>query len=906
MDTDVSFGTWVRRRRRALDLTQHALAQRIGCARITIQKIEAGERRPSREFAALLAERLAVPLDERAAFLRAARSELATQQLADPIRPATNIGAFRQLASGARVLAIGNVPTRLTPCIGRERELAQLAALVADPNCHLITVIGLGGVGKTCLAITAATAHADTFADGAWFVALTTLESAELAAVAIADVLGVARNPEADPLKQLTFFLRDRQLLLILDNAEHIAPGATTLLVRLLGSAPGLKVIVTSRERLRLQGEWLIELDGLDYPQVESDTASETAGAVQLFAYHARMARPDVVLGPQERPHVARLCRILEGLPLAIELAAGWVRMYPCQTIAEQIAHGLDVGALAPRDLPERQRSLRTVFNYSWGLLDQNERAGLRRLAAFHSPFDPTAAAAVADAPLALVAALLDKSLLRHRDDEHFELHGLMRQYAAERLAEVQDEQERTLARHAAHFAALANALGAFAVVDAPVEIVEAFSASLADVRAAWEWATARRETALVAQMMDGFRVFFEHQGLYHEGVDLFGRAALAFEAIERTDAAVDRLVSRLRVRQAIFYDRLAMTEQARHLLQAALAVARAASDQPEIAHCLEDLAGVAWAQGAYREAQHYAEEALGLHEALGDELAASMIQSMLGGIAHDLGEYDVARQLCQTAFDAAARVGSNGWRMAAVTIGLGYVEYALGNYPTARTLIEAAVAAAEDTGRTYGVTHLQSILGLILAAQGEWAAAERALRAALGRARLLNYPFGIALALNRLGAVLSWQGAYTEAQALLNEALSLCEAAENRTGIAYALVRLGELACATGDVAQAEHLLRRALKTAAAIESTPLILDVLASMALLAARRGQDREALQLLALPLGHPANRAVTRERAAQLHADIVSRLPSNVSVPILESGHDAELATFIKRLLDPRAE
>jgi predicted ATPase/transcriptional regulator with XRE-family HTH domain/Tfp pilus assembly protein PilF len=905
VDTDISFGAWVRRRRRALDLTQDALARRVGCARITIQKIEAGERRPSREFAALLAERLAVPQDQRDAFFRAARSELATLQLDDPTRPATNDDALGPRSPGTPPTAVaGNLPARLTPCIGRERELAHLGALLADPNCRLITLTGLGGVGKTCLAIEATAAHAGAFPDAAWFVALTGVKSGELAAAVIADALSVARDPDADSAQQLSFFLRDKQLLLVLDNADHIAPAAAALLARLLRGAPGLKVIVTSRERLRLQSEWLIELEGLSYPQ--ADAAIEAAGAVRLFAYHAQMVRPDFILGPKERPHVARLCRLLEGLPLAIELAAGWVRMRSCQAIAEQIAHGLDVAGLAPRDLPERHRSLRMVFNYSWDLLDESERAALRRLAVFCGPFDAATAQAVADAPLALLAALLDKSLLRRRTDEHFELHTLVRQYAAEQLAAADDEQERTLARHAAHLAALANPLGIFAAVDVPAEVVEMFGTMFVDMRAAWEWAIAQRETMLVEQMLNGLWVFFERQGLFREGVDLFGRAALMFEAVEPADAAVRRLASRLRVRQATCYQRLAMTEQARHLFQGGLATARAASDLPEVALCLDELAGVAGSQGAYREAQRYAEEALGLREALGDELAASVIRSYLGLIAHDLGEYEAAHRLCQAALDVVVRSSNRGWRMAIVEMRLGYVEYALGNYQKAQTLIETALAAAEDAGRSFGAAHLQISLGLILAAQGERATAEQMLREALRHARSFNYPFGVALALNHLGFVLSQQGAYAEAQTLLEEALALCEVANNRIGIAYALARLGEIACATGDEAYAERQLRRALQIAAAIPAAPLMLDVLVGLAAMAARRGLDREALRLLALPLLHLSSRAVARERAAQLHAEIASRLPPDVSAQALEEGHASGLMELVNGLLELRDE
>lgn len=900
METIESFGDWVRRRRRMLDLSQEALAQRIGCARITIQKIEAGERRPSREFAALLADRLVVPLSERDAFVRAARSDLVMSQLNDPTHLAANHIPAR---SGASRLTTppGNLPAHLTPCIGRERELVQIGDLLTNPNCRLITVTGLGGVGKTCFATEAARTQTSIFPNGAWFVPLAAVKSVELLEVAVADVLGVAYDPGASRRKQLSYFLRDKRLLVIFDNAEHIIAILGEMVAQLLRDAPDMKVIITSRERLRLPGEWLIDLGGLICPQTAIPASLETAGAAQLFAYHAHMVRPDLVLGPHERVHVARLCQLLEGLPLAIELAASWMRILSCQAITEQVTRGFDIAALTPRGKPARHRSLRAVFSHSWHLLSDRERVTLRRLAVFHSPFTSSTAEEVADASSVLLAALLDVSLLRRFNSDHFELHPLIRQYAAEYLAEASDEQERTLAQHAMHFAALIQALASIDEMDIPYELLEGISAVFVDVRAAWEWALRHRKMTLIEQMFEGMWVYLKRQSLNHEGVRLFERASLAFEAIGQSDSHIHRLVDKLRVRQAFFYLSLALPEQARRLFEQGLVAARQVGDLPEVALCLEHLGTLAMAQGAYDEAQRSIVEALNLCEMLGNEHTASILRSILGLMAYDQGEYQAAHTLCQAALTTVARSCTHGLRRAIVTMRLGYVEYALGNYQIAQVLIEAALVATEDAGRTFGTVHLYCPLGLILAAQGKYIVAEHALREGLKLARAFDYPFGIALVLNHLGYVLNQHGAYAEAQALLEEALTLCEAAGNHTGIAYARMQLGDIACAIGNETQAEYQLGRALQTAAAISAVPLILDILVGLATLAMRRCQLRKAQQLVQWPIIHPASRAVTRERATQL--GVMWQLEVDASTFVSKDMCTRGLTLLLNELLEP---
>ena len=326
-----------------------------------------------------------------------------------------------------------------TPFVGREADLAELAGLLATPACRLLTLIGPGGVGKTRLALRAAAEAraAGAFPDGVHVVALQPLASADLLAGAVADAAGLAPAGARDPTEHLRDGLRGRAALLVLDNFEHLLEGAA-LLPPILAAAPGVRLLVTSREALALQEEWRYPVQGLPYPAGAGAAdleGPEDYAAVRLFAERARRVRRDFSLA-EEGADVARLCRLVEGLPLALELAAAWTSVLSCAEIAADLALGLDVLATRLRDVPERHRSMRAVFDGSWARLDDHQRAVLARLSVFQGGFRREAAEAVAGAAPATLAALVDGSLLHLEPGGRYQLHELLRQYAEERLWE--------------------------------------------------------------------------------------------------------------------------------------------------------------------------------------------------------------------------------------------------------------------------------------------------------------------------------------------------------------------------------------------------------------------------------------------------------------------------------------
>lgn len=380
-----SFGYWMRRRRKALDLTQPELAQLVGCALGTIQKLEGDERRPSKQLALRLAELLQIPATERADFVKAARAELAADRLApgEPEATAPDRAPMRLLSS---------LPIPPTPFIGREREAAALRDLLRRDDVRLVTVSGPGGTGKTRLSLHVAAELRGQFEHGVWFVNLAPIGDPSLVASIIAQALGLREVGEQPIVELLKQWLRERRTLLLLDNFEQVVEAAP-IISELLACAPGLKVLVTSRTTLRLSGErefaapplglppgfaGLAQAAGAGQPAAEFERPSmqniTQYEAVRLFIERAQAVKADFAVTNQNAPAVAEICYRLDGLPLAIELAAARVKLFPPQALLERLGSRLNFLVGGARDLPARQQTIRNAIDWSYHLLTPRVR----------------------------------------------------------------------------------------------------------------------------------------------------------------------------------------------------------------------------------------------------------------------------------------------------------------------------------------------------------------------------------------------------------------------------------------------------------------------------------------------------------------------------------------------------
>lgn len=443
-------------------------------------------------------------------------------------------------------LVIAHAPTILpnqnSPFIGRADEVAEILRLLNDPDCRLLTLIGVGGTGKTRLALEAVNQFYDaqeSLLDAdcmdVYFVPLQPLQSPDLIVTAIADAMHFSFYAEQSAKTQLFNFMADKPALLVLDNYEHLLVSAT-LVSEILAAAPLVKLIVTSRERLHLVEEWTLEVGGLEYPHHPHDAHPRdypNFSAVQLFVQHARRARPGFT-PDTEWESIIRICALVEGMPLALELAASWVRALSCSEIAGEIERGLDILETPARNIPARHRNMRVVIDQSWVMLTEAEANVFQRLSIFRGGFTRASVEAVAGASLGTLSALVDKSWLHHNMiDRRYGLHELLRQYAAERLA-TSGEAEDVRGAHAAYFAGFMRQRESDIKFQRQLAALNEIEADFDNVRAAWYWAAEHGRADLIIQMAEALNFFCDMRARFVEGEEMLRAAAPYFEG--RTD----------------------------------------------------------------------------------------------------------------------------------------------------------------------------------------------------------------------------------------------------------------------------------------------------------------------------------------------------------------------------------
>src|SRR5438128_7810363 len=346
---------------------------------------------------------------------------------------------------------IRNLPAPRTSFVGRASELDEIDRLLGQPDCRLLTLVGPGGAGKTRLALEAAARRLERYPHGVHFVPLVSVASSELLAPAVAESIQFAvdgAHSGFSAQEQLLDYLGERSTLLVLDNFEHLVEGSR-LLSEVIERAPQVELLTTSRERLNVQSESVFDVEGLGL----AENGNGSASAVRLFIERAKQVAPG--FAPDDAAEALRICRLVDGMPLGIELAASWVSVLSCTEIADEIAGNIDFLATSTRDVPERHRSLRAAVDQSWRLLTDEQRSAFSRLSVFRGSFDRSAAVAVTGADLRLLSQLVAKSLLRRPDFGRFELHELLRQYAAEQLRLAPGEETAARERHARHYAAM-------------------------------------------------------------------------------------------------------------------------------------------------------------------------------------------------------------------------------------------------------------------------------------------------------------------------------------------------------------------------------------------------------------------------------------------------------------------
>jgi predicted ATPase/DNA-binding XRE family transcriptional regulator len=754
----MSFGQRLRGLRRDLDLSQAELADRGSCSINTIRKLESDERRPSRELAKRLAEVFALSARERADFLR--------------------------LARGSQSLARANLPSPMTRLIGREVDVGRVRERLLSVDVRLLTLVGPPGVGKTRLALQLAADLHEVFRDGVAFVPLAAVRDAELLAEAIAQTLGV-RGTAAHSLEQaLAEHVSSRQLLLVLDNFEQVL-SARSYLAELLAAAAGLTVLVTSREALGVYGEHVYSVPTLGLPDHDLRRASRgrraalRSPAETLFLERARAARPTFASAAHDQPVVAEICLRLEGLPLALELAATRAKTMNPRALLEQLGQRLELLSAGPADFTPRQRSIRGALDWSYELLGDDARAVFGRMAVFAGSTTLDALAEVCtddarstDVVKLAVESLADKSLLRVSDvadTTRFDMLEIVREYALERLrASVEEPAVRR--RHAEFFAAFVEHAQEKLRGSEQMVWLQRLDADHDNLRAALEWVLSNEEAELAGRLCAALWPFWRARGHFHEGRRwLTAMLGLGSRVPPRSRAAALNGAGVLALLQSDYGVATELLAQSRDLYTAL-------GDNGGLAFALRNLGWVAHECSEHERAESLCIDSLALWRQVGDTWGEAWALNSLGMLALERSEPTGACRFFSESAELFRRLGE-AMGLATALANLGWATQELGGFSRATELFSESLALGQRLADARSVANNLSNLALMALYSADYPKASDLFVDSLAAFSDLGDRRGMAESLEGLAGVAGVQGEPGQAARLFGAAEALREA---------------------------------------------------------------------------------------------------------------------------------
>jgi predicted ATPase/predicted negative regulator of RcsB-dependent stress response len=644
-----------------------------------------------------------------------------------------------------------------------------------------------------------------------------------------------------------------------------------------LRRAPGVVLLITSRKKLNLHEEWVYEIAGLAYPKGEAVDGDYSA--LDLFQQRACQADRRFTLSKSERAHAVRICQLVEGMPLGIELAASWVTVHSCEEIAKQIASSLDILATRLRNVPERHRSMWATFEHSFQLLAEEERGAFAALSVFCGGFSREAAAAVTGASLSLLTALQDKSLIRRTAPDRYDMHEMLRQYAFEKLQGDSQLYEETQAQHAHYFATFLAQHEDFLQGEEQRRALEEIAVEIENARCAWQVALARGWVEQVAQSLEGLYHFYNIRCRFKEGAALFASAADQWREVPEQASLFGRTLAY----QGALYHRLGCYDQAQKVLEQSLGIFERLGIYAKQAFCLVTLAELNRSLGKYDEAEDLAQKSQALFEQCGDRCGIACALYTLGMLRYRTGQVEQAKTLLEDSLAVGQECGNRHVAMSALNA-LGDVACHQGAYDEARLLFESCLQLGRELDDRHSIAMLLNNLGTILHVLEKYAEARPYYQESLDIRRQIGDQSGQAISLSNLGEVAYALCSYDEALTYYQEALSIGRGTGDQWVILACLNNLGETACALEDYGNARTYLAEALTTAYETHTLAMLSKVLVSLAMLFAKCDRCDRAAELLTLTSQHPASELDVKNRAQRLLAELDLTPPEGTPRPL----------------------
>lgn len=815
-------------------------------------------------------------------------SKLGVKNRTQAVKQANDLGLFgSSLPPAPLEKPKHNLPASTTPFVGREAELRNLIDLVASESVRLVTILAAGGMGKTRLALATAKSQVESFEHGVYFIPMVQLREADNIIPTIASVLSVQLPSFSDSTSQVLNYLRDKEMLLVVDNFEHLLDGAS-IITTLLENAPDIKLIVTSRERLNLRGETVYALGGMTLPTERTHEEILKCSAIQLFLQRAKMTRMTSNVTDDELPFVIKICRLVWGMPLGIELAASLVEMLSLEEIASEIEHSYDILATEMRDMPPRLRSIRAIFDYSWLRLTEAEQDVYMRLAVFRGGFTREAAQDVVGADLRILTKLANKSLLQREPDRgRYIIHELLRQYAEDHLT-ASGQAEVTHQAHMSYYTNLMSLLDARIKGADQLEALNQIEMDIENFREAWQWAINLSEFEAINKSLEAIYWFCQIRARVPDGEMLFRQAREQFGLSFDVDAhPVQR-------RLLLRFD--ASGDTYREQIQQMLVISREHGTPREIAFFLWMLGVNSYVSGDFDQAITSMEESHSLFQALGDDFYLTETLHSIGICKRYRGQIEDAKPIEQQLRNLSRRTG-NKYALGRALGSQGLIAVFENNNVKAIRDLEEAIAIRSALGDTSGVA--MSLMSLSQAAffRGDLSSAKSLAEDSLSLAKDSNSLPPKTLAFSILGWLASIEEDYNRAWDLCHESLLL---APDPNVSFTALVGLGMAACGLENYSDAIKYMQDMFHANSPWHTARGLTACLPVLAIVHAHQGNSEQAVEVLAFATAHPMNPSVWIDQWA-LVARLQKRLKTELTVAAFETawehGEMLELDTVI---------